>query len=91
MAYIPLQEDGSRLYGLTAFCSERGLVGLGTHFCCSQSYLLKSYWYGEQKGCCVHVQFGDSEAVSRLTVFWHQNDRLVKTYLIVCSILHILK
>ena len=84
MEYIPLQEDGSRMYGLTTFCSNKGLVGLVTHFCCSQSCSPKSYWYGEQKGCCIHVQFEDSETVSQLTVYWHQNDHLVKPYLIVC-------
>ncbi|KAK1143970.1 hypothetical protein N8T08_005879 [Aspergillus melleus] len=31
MTYIPLRGEG-RLYGLTAFCSNRGFVGLGTHF-----------------------------------------------------------
>lgn len=84
MAYIPLHEDGFSLYGLTAFCSNKGLVGLSTHFC-SQSHSPKSYWYGEQEGCPVHVQFGKSEAVSLLTVFWHRNDHLIKAYLIVCS------
>lgn len=84
MVYIPLHEDGFRMYGLTAFCSDKGLVGLGTHFC-SRSHSLKSYWYGEQRGCPVHVQFGNSEAVSLLTVFWHRNDHLKRPYLIVCS------
>ena len=85
MAYIPLHEDGFNLYGLTAFCSNKGLVGLGTHFF-SRSHSPRSYWYGEQKGCPIHAQFGSSEAVSLITVFWHRRDRLLKPYLIVCSI-----
>ena len=91
MAYIPLQKDGTSLYCLTAFCSDKGLVGLGTHFFCFWARSPKTYWYGEKKGCPVHVQFEDSETVRRLTVFWHCNDRLVKPYLIVCSIPHIMK
>jgi hypothetical protein len=82
MAYIPLHKDGSRLYGFTAFCSSKGLVGLGTHFHSSE-HSPKSYWHGEQKGCPVHVQFGDSETVSLISVFWHKNDPLRKPYLAV--------
>lgn len=85
MAYIPLHKDRFSLYGLTAFCSNMGLVGLGTHFC-SRSHSPKTYWYGEQKGCPVHVQLENSETLSLLTVFWHRDDHLAKPYLIVCSI-----
>lgn len=85
MAYIPLYEDSSRLYGLTAFCSEKGIVGLGTHFLsCSDSP--RSNWYGQQNGCTVHIQFGPAETVRSITVFWHQNDRMLKPYLTVCSL-----
>ncbi|BCR83524.1 uncharacterized protein ACHE_10926S [Aspergillus chevalieri] len=84
MAYIPLHKDRFSLYGLTAFCSNMGLVGLGTHFC-SRSHSPKTYWYGEQKGCPVHVQLENSETLSLLTVFWHRDDHLAKPYLIVTT------
>ncbi|PTU17799.1 hypothetical protein P175DRAFT_0378423 [Aspergillus ochraceoroseus IBT 24754] len=49
MAYIPLHRDGSGLYGLTAFCSSKGLVGLGTHFRSNSSLVTETHWYGHNK------------------------------------------
>ncbi|KAE8356784.1 hypothetical protein BDV28DRAFT_154454 [Aspergillus coremiiformis] len=84
MVYIPLSKDGFRLYGLTAFCSNKGLVGLGTHFhSCLNSP--RSDWYGEQKGCPIHVQFGCSETIHSVSVFWQQNDPLPQPYLIITT------
>ncbi|PWY87061.1 hypothetical protein BO94DRAFT_535177 [Aspergillus sclerotioniger CBS 115572] len=84
MAYIPLHRDGFHLYGLTAFCSSKGLIGLGTHFR-SRSHSTTSYWYGNQKGCLVHAQFGPSETVSLISVYWHPYDRLSKPYFAITT------
>ncbi|KAE8146044.1 hypothetical protein BDV25DRAFT_170056 [Aspergillus avenaceus] len=84
MAYIPLHRNDSSLYGLTAFCSSEGFVGLGTHFS-SYACSIKSYWYGKQYGCPVHVQLGSSETIRSVDVFWHKNDATYKTYLAVST------
>ncbi|PYH92693.1 hypothetical protein BO71DRAFT_485219 [Aspergillus ellipticus CBS 707.79] len=84
MAYIPLCRDSFVLYGLTAFCSSRGVIGLGTHFY-SHSQLSKSYWFGRQHGCPVHIQLGYAETIKSVHVFWHQKDALSKPYLLIST------
>ena len=87
MTYIPLRGEG-RLYGLTAFCSNRGFVGLGTHFDSrshsATPYQSSVYWYGQQHGCPIHIQLGCSDSISAIYVYWHQCDSLSGPYLAVC-------
>ncbi|RAL06392.1 uncharacterized protein BO80DRAFT_420688 [Aspergillus ibericus CBS 121593] len=90
MTYVPLKRD-ERLYGLTAFCSSEGFVGLGTHFCSyshQESYTQNSsvYWYGKQHGCPIHVQLDGSDAISSIYVYWHKNDSLSGSYFAITTI-----
>ncbi|KAL4887995.1 hypothetical protein BDV59DRAFT_189550 [Aspergillus ambiguus] len=80
MSFIPLLREGLCLYGLTAFCSTKGFVGLGVHFH-SDSRSSKTYWYGIQEGCPVHFQFADTEAINTISIFRHKNDPLSQPYL----------
>ncbi|RDK42407.1 hypothetical protein M752DRAFT_300621 [Aspergillus phoenicis ATCC 13157] len=90
MTYVPLKRD-KRLYGITAFCSSEGFVGLGTHFC-SYSYPdfrkqdASVYWYGKQQGYPIHIQLDYSDNISSVHVYWHQSDALSGSYLAVKTI-----
>ncbi|PYH81378.1 hypothetical protein BO82DRAFT_94252 [Aspergillus uvarum CBS 121591] len=70
MACIPLQRDGYFLYALTAFCSPRGLVGLGTFFENPSGDDQSVSWYGQQEGCPVHVRLENGEVLTSISVFW---------------------
>ncbi|PYH75522.1 hypothetical protein BO82DRAFT_359973 [Aspergillus uvarum CBS 121591] len=84
MRYISLRNQ--LLCGLTAFCSDEGLVGLGIHHHSTNSReQLMVSWYGKQHGCPIHIQFDCSETVLSIHVYWHQNDSLYNRYLAITT------
>ncbi|RAH66565.1 uncharacterized protein BO66DRAFT_441916 [Aspergillus aculeatinus CBS 121060] len=91
MEYIPLQSKEGKLYGLTALCSNAGIVGIGTHFrsCPHQSSCGESssstHWYGRQFGCPIHFRLDRQETISSVFVLWEQNDYLPEPYLAVTT------
>ncbi|KAE8146107.1 hypothetical protein BDV25DRAFT_170046 [Aspergillus avenaceus] len=82
MAYVPLHRDGYCLRGLTAFCSSKGFVGLGIHFdtCSGTNHIVS--WYGQQKGCPIHVRLARSENLTSISVIW---GRTSKPYLAITT------
>ncbi|KAE8406561.1 hypothetical protein BDV37DRAFT_269893 [Aspergillus pseudonomiae] len=86
MTYIPLRKN-QLLYGITAFCSDKGLVGLGTHHRSTEPREQPSTvsWYGEQHGCPIHIQFDCSDTITSIYVYWHQSDSLYNRYLAITT------
>ncbi|PYI24704.1 hypothetical protein BO99DRAFT_2272 [Aspergillus violaceofuscus CBS 115571] len=90
MEYIPLQSKEGKLCGLTAFCSNAGIVGIGTHFLSCSPHSSRgessfSHWYGRQQGHPIHFRLGRQETISSVSVFWERDDYLPEPYLAVTT------
>jgi hypothetical protein len=83
MRYLPLQIEGSRLYGITAFCDGLGILGLRTHFQDLDTLQTKMSQVGSDGGCPVHFRMQSDEYITYVWVIY-RNSSAFPPMLMVC-------
>jgi hypothetical protein len=83
MRYLPLQIEGSRLYGITAFCHGTGILGLRTHFQDLHTLEKTMSQVGSDEGCPVHFRMTGDEYITYVWVIY-RNLSAFPPMLMVC-------